>query len=365
MKIRDVQLSILRTELNEIVIPTQGTVDKLPQLVLVSISTEEGISGHYVSYMIPAKAVEHAAEVAKTILVGRDTYDVAALSHEMTNALPPYSNPPALAAADACLWDINAKAADLPLYKYLGAHRDKIRAYASTVAYPTIEGYLDAISAAVAEGFTAVKFHPFREAGRDIELAEAIRHEFPHIDLMIDPVCGYTVPEALAVGKVLQDLNFYWFENPISDLDLKGLSFLASKLDVPLAVGEQNFAGFPALREYLTSGVGFYVRTLGEYSGGVTQLMKSAHACEAFGLNYEIHSYGPTLNLAMNLNVALAVGNCEFAEIMVPQNLLSMCMDDADLPIVDGEGFIAAPHKPGLGYAIDHDAVENLTIQRF
>ena len=119
MKIKDVQLSILRTELDETVIPTQGAVDKLPQLVLVTVSTDEGIDGHYVSYLIPAKSVEHAAEVAKTILVGRDTYDVGALSHEMTNALPPYSNPPALAAADACLWDINAKAADLPLYKYL------------------------------------------------------------------------------------------------------------------------------------------------------------------------------------------------------------------------------------------------------
>jgi L-alanine-DL-glutamate epimerase-like enolase superfamily enzyme len=51
----------------------------------------------------------------------------------MTTALPPYSNPPALAGADACLWDINAKAANLPLYKYLGAARHEIRAYASTV----------------------------------------------------------------------------------------------------------------------------------------------------------------------------------------------------------------------------------------
>ena len=162
MKIKDVQLSILRTELDATVIPTQGAVDKLPQLVLVSVSTHEGIDGHYVSYLIPAKAVEHAAEVAKTILVDRDTYDVGALSHEMTSALPPYSNPPALAAADACLWDINAKSAGLPLYKYLGAQRDKIRAYASTVAYSTIDAYLDAIHAAVAQGFTAVKFHPFR-----------------------------------------------------------------------------------------------------------------------------------------------------------------------------------------------------------
>ena len=167
------------------------------------------------------------------------------------------------------------------------------------------------------------------------------------------------------MGKALEELNFYWFENPISDLDTRGLSFLASKLAVPLAVGEQNFAGFPAIRGYLAAGTGFYVRTLAEYAGGVTQMMKSAHACEAFGLNYEIHSYGPTLNLAMYLNVALAVRNCSFAEIMVPQNLLSMGMLAADLPVVDHEGFIGAPLKPGLGYDIDRDAVENLTLQRF
>jgi L-alanine-DL-glutamate epimerase-like enolase superfamily enzyme len=365
MKIKDVQLSILRTELDETVIPTKGAVDKMPQLVLVSVSTHEGIDGHYVSYLIPAKAAEHAAEVAKAILVGRDTYDVAALSYEMTTALPPYSNPPALAGADACLWDINAKAAGVPLYRYLGAYRHKIRAYASTVSYPAIDDYLDAIRAAVAEGFGAVKFHPFRNAGRDIELAKAIRHEFRDIDLMIDPVCAYTVPEALKVGKALDELNFYWFENPISDYDLEGLAFLASKLSVPLSVGEQNFAGFSAIREYLKSGVGFYVRSLGEYLGGVTQMVKSAHACEAFGLNYEIHSYGPTLNLGMCLNVALAVANCDFAEVMVPQNLLSMGMAHSDLPTVDAEGYIAGPHKPGIGYDIDCDEVDNLTLQRF
>ena len=115
MKITDVTLSILRTELDETVIPTHGAVDAMPQLVLVSVSTAEGIDGNYISYLIPAKAVEHAAEVAKTILVGRDTYDIAALSHEMTTALPAFSNPLALAGADACLWDINAKAANLPL----------------------------------------------------------------------------------------------------------------------------------------------------------------------------------------------------------------------------------------------------------
>jgi L-alanine-DL-glutamate epimerase-like enolase superfamily enzyme len=362
MKITDVTLSILRTALAETVIPTHGAVDAMPPLVLVSVSTAEGIEGHYISYLIPAKAVERAAEVAKSILIGRDTYDVAALSHEMTTALPPYSNPPTLAGADACLWDINAKAANLPLYKYLGAARHEIRAYASTVAYPTIDGYLEALRPAVAEGFTAAKFHPFGQADRDIELARAIRHEFPQLDLMIDPVCAYTLPEALRVGKVLEELNFYWFENPISDQDLDGLSYLASKLGVPLAVGEQNFAGFEALHQYLSSTSGFYVRTLAEYAGGVTQMMKSAHACEAFNHNYEIHSYGPTLNLAMYLNVALAIRNCDFAEIMIPQNLLGIGM--ADLPTIDNKGYIAGPQKPGLGYDIDRDKIDNLTLKR-
>ena len=48
---------------------------------------------------------------------------------------------------------------------------------------------------------------------------------------------------------------------------------------------------------------------------------------------------------------------------MVPQNLLNMGM--AHLPTIDGDGFLAAPSKPGLGYEIDPDAVENLTLQRF
>jgi hypothetical protein len=46
----------------------------------------------------------------------------------------------------------------------------------------------------------------------------------------------------------------------------------------------------------------------------------------------------------------------------VPQNLLSTGM--ADLPEIDADGFLLAPHKAGLGYAIDPDEVDNLTLQR-
>ena len=65
----------------------------------------------------------------------------------------------------------------------------------------------------------------------------------------------------------------------------------------------------------------------------------------------------------MYLNVALAVANCDFAEVMVPQNLPSM--GHGRPATIDAKGFIAAPQKPGLGYAIDRNAVDNLTLQWF
>ncbi|MET8953757.1 enolase C-terminal domain-like protein [Streptomyces sp. NPDC004393] len=183
------------------------------------------------------------------------------------------------------------------------------------------------------------------------------------MDLMADPVCAYNLPDALKVGYVLDELGYYWYENPISDYDLDGLAYLSSKLRTPLAVGEQNYVGFPALRDYLKSGVGFYVRSLGEYAGGLSHVLKSAHAAEAFGVYYEIHSYGPPLNLAMYLNVALAVPNCEFAEVIVPESVLSMGM--ADVLRVNKDDYLEAPKNPGLGYRIDRDAIENLTMKVF
>jgi L-alanine-DL-glutamate epimerase-like enolase superfamily enzyme len=64
----------------------------------------------------------------------------------------------------------------------------------------------------------------------------------------------------------------------------------------------------------------------------------------------------------MYLNVALAIRNCDFAEIMIPQNLLGIGM--ADLPTINDDGYISAPQKPGLGYDIDRDEIDKLTLKR-
>ena len=65
MKIKDVQLSILRTELGETVIPTQGAVDKMPQLVLVSVSTAR-------RHRWPLRQLSDSGEVGRACRRGRE-----------------------------------------------------------------------------------------------------------------------------------------------------------------------------------------------------------------------------------------------------------------------------------------------------
>jgi len=64
------------------------------------------------------------------------------------------------AAVDNCCWDILGKAAGLPVYRILGAYRDRVRAYASSQHLATVEAFVADVKHAMSDGFTAYKIHP-------------------------------------------------------------------------------------------------------------------------------------------------------------------------------------------------------------
>jgi L-alanine-DL-glutamate epimerase-like enolase superfamily enzyme len=83
--------------------------------------------------------------------------------------------------------------------------------------------------------------------------------------------------------------------------------------------------------------------------------------CEGFNVNCEPHSYGSTLSQAAHLHVMLAIRNCDFFELPVPVGIFDVGMKDT-IRIAD-DGCVHAPTKTGLGYDIDWDAVDNLTVK--
>ena len=134
----------------------------------------------------------------------------------------------ALSALDQAFWDILGKSLDAPVHALLGgASRDEIRLYANinraTRGDRSPEAFARNATAAVSDGFDAIKLAPFDGLARGIDKAEdaadgiacmqAVRQAIgPNVDLLIDCHSHFTAKGALAVAKALADLDLFWFE---------------------------------------------------------------------------------------------------------------------------------------------------------
>ena len=184
-------------------------------------------------------------------------------------------------------------------------------------------------------------------------LREAVGSE---IDLIYDAVFAHTREEALQVGRELDRLNYRWYEAPLPAGDIEGYVHLRRKLDTPLTVELMNSSDYC---NYINRGAVDYIRTLSGMYGGITEMIKVANLCESFGMNWEPHSYGGTLYQAATLNVILSRKNCAYFELPI-QNGEEGWFDvgTTDVIRIDEEGYVHGPRKPGLGYEINWEQVE-------
>ncbi|NML47268.1 mandelate racemase/muconate lactonizing enzyme family protein [Ramlibacter sp. G-1-2-2] len=330
------------------------------QHVLLRIGTDEGHEGLCLTYLLPPGEIEGAIEGYREYLVGQDPHDIEAITSKLTSG---YRIPSAAASTvDICLWDLLGKHHNEPVYRLLGAARKRIKAYASTFMYDTVQEYVDLAHECYEQGFRAFKLHAFGVPDKDIEVCKAVHKEFAgKMDLMLDPVNAYDRLGAMKVGKVLEDLDFYWYEAPIADADLIGLQDLARTFRIPITAAESVTEGLREYPKYLVNNAVDSVRTVGDWIGGISAMKKIAALCDCFNAKFEPHSYGTTLIQAAHLHVMLAIHNCDFFEIPVPQGVLDLGMQDV---IRCGkDGYVDAPTKPGLGYDVDWDKIKALTVK--
>jgi L-alanine-DL-glutamate epimerase-like enolase superfamily enzyme len=174
--------------------------------------------------------------------------------------------------------------------------------------------------------------------------------------VMLDSTWAYQYPEALRVGRVVEDLGFYWYEDPLADDDLYNYVKLKQQLRIPILATEYTPGGFTAFAPWITERATDYLRGDPAVKGGITPLVKTAHLAEAFHMNFEIHHGGNSLNNVANLHVIMAIRNCEFFEVLLPAGAQKYGLAQ-DIE-VDAQGFVHAIDAPGLGAAIDFDLIE-------
>lgn len=333
--------------------------------VIVHVRTDDGVEGVAgSSTYLGAQAVAAALAELKPLLLGEDPLYRERIWQRLNEVSILMVPPHALAIVDCALWDLAGRSAALPVYKLLGAQRDSLPAYASSLTYATTAEFQQQVDAWLAAGFRAIKLHVWGDPGRDIELCNAVRKQVgPDVALMVDAVGSYSLGDAIRVGRVLDELGFEWFEMPLRDQHIEAYRTLANAVDVAVTSGEVHTRTFQEAANYLTAGAWDIVRIDAAISGGITATKKTASLAEALGLRCEIHSFGYTLAQAANLQVMGAVANCRYFEFPMPLGGYGAGMrDEIELR---PDGTVCVPQKPGLGVDVDWERMEAMTVARF
>ncbi|MCL4834597.1 MAG: mandelate racemase/muconate lactonizing enzyme family protein [Caldilineaceae bacterium] len=348
---------------------------------LVKITTDEGIVGWGEGLSTPSAALLH--DWFAPHLLGADPMQRNGLwekmYHQLHNAnLAGGFGGNAISAVDIALWDIAGKAAGLPVCEMLGGRvREKVAVYATGLYYTEGEfpdRLLDEARMYVELGFLGMKTKVGGLSVReDVERVAAIREAIgPDIFLMVDANQAYNATTAIRIGREMDNLEVFWFEEPVGAKDVEG--YLQVKHALPMAIaGGENLRTRFECKEYIGRRAVDIIQPDVVIVGGVTELHRVAQMANSFGILCNPHVWGSPVMIAASLHVAATIPPCPPARNPLPyQQEPVMEFDRTPSPIREGiatpfdqvGGFLAVPSGPGLGIEIDEDAVERLSVQR-
>jgi L-alanine-DL-glutamate epimerase-like enolase superfamily enzyme len=278
-----------------------------------------------------------------------------------------------LSIVDSALWDLAGRAAGLPVYQLIGAFRDRVPAYASTMAgdadlpggLNTPEDFADYAQACYQLGYRAFKLHTWLppvpgapSVERDIAACTAVRERVGDtMELMLDPYHFYDRQQAKRLGRALEELDFLWLEEPMRETSISSYRWLCDQLDIDV-LGPETAPGQVQTRaEWVLAGAADILRAGIVDVGGITPLLKIAHLAEAHGISLELHRAG-----AATLHV---LGAMPIAGRYYERGLLHPLIEyetrtpwlTAVVDPLDADGCVTLPAEPGLGWCIDWDFI--------
>jgi L-alanine-DL-glutamate epimerase-like enolase superfamily enzyme len=331
-------------------------------LGLLRIGTDGGVEGHaFLGSAANPASMDGPALIRslKPLLIGRDPLAREQI-HQSMRLVSRVAGFRTIGAVDTALWDIAGKLAGLPIHALMGTCRTAILAYASSQVLPDIGAYVDQAQTIKAEGWRAYKIHPPRDPEKDIAVCAAVRKAVgDEFRLMLDSTWSYGYTDALRVGRAIEEMGYCWYEDPLADGDIYNYVKLRQKLDIPIMATEYPAGGLDTYPIWLTERATDYLRGDIPNKGGLTTMLKTAHLAEAFGLRYEIHHSGNSLNNLANLHLCMAIANTTMFEVLLPDAAHKYGMV-RELEI-DNDGLVHAPTAPGIGGEIDMAMIERKT----
>ena len=331
-----------------------------PNLLLIRVASDEGVTGLGETWFGAATVEQHIHDWVAPRILGADPRDIERHRQALRGYLG-YTGSGAEArgngAVDIALWDLAARAADLPLYNLLGGRcRESIRVYNTCAGthyvrdatgqgtgnfgisandqYDDLNAFLND-AGTLAEslldmGIDAMKIWPFdyaaeasgshRIGAQDLKTAlapfEAIRDRVgDRMDIMAELHGLWHLTPAKQIARALEPFDLMWIEDPLRLEYLENLKDLAAASSATFGVGEtlSGLAEFQRLVDQAAVGLVIFDPA---WSGGISEARRVAALAEAHDLPIAFHDCTGPLSLAIGAHLSVAVPNVHIQEVV-------------------------------------------------
>jgi len=387
MKIKEIKSHILQYDLKEELGYSQQYYQKRTAH-LVEIRTDEGLVGWGECFGPGNVAIANKCIIEKVIqpmILEFDPMNREVIWQKVYNLLRDHGQKgmpiQALSGIDIALWDIAGKVTNMSISRLIGGRfRESIPVYGYGMMLrredvdSLADRFYEEAQAIKSMGFVATKMKVGLGPEKDIRLAGAVRKGigdgFP---FMVDANHCYTSSDALYVGRALEEMNAFWFEEPVPPEDLEGYLELKSVLDIKIAGGEAEFTRW-GWRNILQKRCVDLAQPEVCALGGISEYLKVLAMAHAHFVPVVNHVWGSAIAVATNLQLLAAMPPLP-GGIHPIEPLLEFDTTDnkfRDELIIDplkiqqqvsaNGGFVSIPDNPGIGVEPDPEFIRKFSI---
>jgi len=338
--------------------------DRPVRQAFIEVRTDAGITGRCDTRTIGPAQVE----ILRRHVIGENPFHrerLYQMLHKGTRWI--YQEPGWFGEFDNCLWDIAGKAANLPVYDLIGRVRDRFPIYL-TGGDGTVDDYLQAIETGRSLGITAYKFHTYKGGKADVPIFRAVRQAVgPDYVLINEPVCSYSLREAIEVGHVMEELDFLWLEEPMHEQKMNLYQELCRELTIPVMATERLMHDIDLTAQWLIQGATDRLRARATF--GTTQVLKLSHFAELYGTNVELNGQGGLFGL-VHAHLGCCIDNTDYYECSGRfasrdgHRQHGQMWGMVNAPLIE-DGHLAPPDGPGWGAEWNEDAFRALVVETY
>ena len=344
---------------------TDIRVYPVSSFVYVVVDTDDGVRGLGEASLSGRRdAVVGAFEHLRPALVGQDATRIEHIWQDLFRGTFWRGGPvlqSALAGIDIALWDLNARALGVPVYRLLGGlARDRVLVYRHSYA-DTPQGLVERSRALLDEGCRVLRISPVNDDGFDpgravrtgVAHMAALRAAVgPDVEIIFEVHTRLTPARAIELCNALAPYRPYFVEDPIRSENPASFATLRARTDVALGTGEQLHTKWE-FRELVERELVDYLRVDICHTGGITEARKIAAMAEVHYQELATHYTASPVSTAAMLHLNLAIPNCAVQEHAPPADWMREVVR-TEFRLADG--YLMPTQAPGLGVELDEEA---------